>query len=396
MLPDCVRAARPSRAAYSLATAFHSVSVISAPLTTPREQLGELPPGEGEAGLVSVIVPAYNRAYLVVQTIDSILAQRYAKVEVIVADDGSRDNTREVVAAYTDPRVRYFHQQNGGLASARNLGLRHARGEFIAFLDSDDAWLPWKLSAQMALFSRLPEVGITWTDMSSFDEQSRVLQERYLRTMYHTYAAAPIERICRRVGVARELSAEVPAAEREAPFYEGDIFSHMFLGNLVHPSTAIVRRSVLQKSGGFHSPYGGGAVDYDFYFRATAYTRVAFLDAPTTLYRVGIADAMTAPSRLLGEARANLQAVTAWAAHHGDRIRLPLAAKRDRWAAAHAWLGEAALLAGCHGEAREHLVRSLSYRALQPRLAFLAALAMLPPMVVDALRAGRRRVLGWA
>src|SRR5947207_15233453 len=95
-------------------------------------------PGRGIPGLVSVIIPSYNRANILGETLDSVLAQSYTEFEAIVVDDGSTDRTPDVVAEYTDPRVRYFYKPNGGLSSARNFGLQLANGEFIAFLDSDD------------------------------------------------------------------------------------------------------------------------------------------------------------------------------------------------------------------------------------------------------------------
>ena len=99
-------------------------------------------PGAGAPGLVSVIIPCYNRADIVRDTIDSILSQSYQNIEAIVIDDGSTDNTWGVISAYNDQRIRYFYQANGGLSAARNSGLEVARGEFIAFLDSDDEWNP--------------------------------------------------------------------------------------------------------------------------------------------------------------------------------------------------------------------------------------------------------------
>jgi glycosyltransferase involved in cell wall biosynthesis len=97
--------------------------------------------------LVSVIIPTYNRAYCLGATVDSALAQTHCEVEVLVVDDGSSDHTREfVLDQYRhEPRVRYLYQENTGVSGARNHGLRAAQGDFIAFLDSDDLWLPWKL-----------------------------------------------------------------------------------------------------------------------------------------------------------------------------------------------------------------------------------------------------------
>jgi len=100
--------------------------------------------------LVSVIIPTYNRAETVRRSIDSALDQTYRPLEVIVVDDGSSDNTREVLEGYGD-RIRAIYQENGGPSVARNTGVSAARGEFIAFLDSDDTWKPSKTEAQVRL-----------------------------------------------------------------------------------------------------------------------------------------------------------------------------------------------------------------------------------------------------
>lgn len=109
--------------------------------------------------LVSVVIPAYNRAHTLAQAINSVLAQSYKRYEIIVVDDGSTDTTREVIERYGDA-VWYVHQKNKGPSAARNTGIRHARGEFIAFLDSDDVWREDKLARQVACFAGNPQVGI--------------------------------------------------------------------------------------------------------------------------------------------------------------------------------------------------------------------------------------------
>ncbi|MHC4172905.1 MAG: glycosyltransferase family 2 protein [Planctomycetota bacterium] len=102
---------------------------------------------------VSVIIPTYNRANFVTKAIDSILAQNYKDYEIIVVDDGSTDNTQEVLNAYRD-RISYIYQDNAGVSAARNTGIRASCGEWIAFLDSDDRWMPEKLELQMRLVNR--------------------------------------------------------------------------------------------------------------------------------------------------------------------------------------------------------------------------------------------------
>jgi glycosyltransferase involved in cell wall biosynthesis len=104
---------------------------------------------------VSVILPTYNRAHLLPRAIESVLAQTHADFELIVVDDASTDETADVVAGINDARVSLYRlDANGGAAAARNVGLAHARGEFLAFIDSDDTWSPRKLEAQMAAMAR--------------------------------------------------------------------------------------------------------------------------------------------------------------------------------------------------------------------------------------------------
>lgn len=112
--------------------------------------------------LVSVVIPAYNAAWCIAKAVDSVLAQDFQDREVIVVDDGSTDDTATVLAGYGDA-VRVVRQTNGGLSSARNAGIRAARGEFVAFLDADDWWLPGKLARQTGLMRGRPELGFTST-----------------------------------------------------------------------------------------------------------------------------------------------------------------------------------------------------------------------------------------
>jgi glycosyltransferase involved in cell wall biosynthesis len=119
---------------------------------------------------VTVVIPTFNYARYVQEAVDSALAQTVPPLEIIVVDDGSTDNTQEVMAAYTsNPRVRYLHQENFGLSAARNAGIRAARGEFIALLDADDRWKPEKLSRQLAEFTG-QQVGLVYCGREVFDE----------------------------------------------------------------------------------------------------------------------------------------------------------------------------------------------------------------------------------
>lgn len=121
--------------------------------------LGEqiMPPSDGRTPVVSVVIPTHNYAGFVTQAVDSVLAQTYPSVEVIVVDDGSTDDTRERLAGYGD-RVRYIYQTNSGPSAARNAGIRAAKGELIAFLDADDIFHPRKLELQVRYLLDHPEV----------------------------------------------------------------------------------------------------------------------------------------------------------------------------------------------------------------------------------------------
>lgn len=117
--------------------------------------------------LVSCIVPVFNGERYLGEALDSILAQTYRPLEIIVADDGSTDNTVDVVASYGE-QVRSVRQPNAGPASARNLGLREAQGECMAFLDGDDLWHPEKLARQMARLRERPEIDLCFTGLQIF------------------------------------------------------------------------------------------------------------------------------------------------------------------------------------------------------------------------------------
>jgi len=124
---------------------------------------------------VSVILPTYNRAHLIGRAIQSVLSQTYQDFELIIVDDGSTDNTKEIVKSFNNVRIKYIkHAKNKGGSAARNTGIRAARGEYIAFQDSDDEWLPEKLEKQTAiLINASPKVGIVYSDMWRIAEKRK-------------------------------------------------------------------------------------------------------------------------------------------------------------------------------------------------------------------------------
>ncbi|MCS6288427.1 MAG: glycosyltransferase [Nitrospira sp.] len=123
---------------------------------------------------VSVVIPTYNCAKFLGRTIDSALKQTYRDFEIIVVDDGSTDGTQALVAAYKES-VRYVYQSNQGASAARNAALSRASGEFIAYLDADDLWLPDKLARQVEFLDAHSTCGFVHTEVSVIDEQDTVL-----------------------------------------------------------------------------------------------------------------------------------------------------------------------------------------------------------------------------
>jgi glycosyltransferase involved in cell wall biosynthesis len=342
------------------------------------------------SGLVSIIIPCYNRAHIVSETINSVLAQSYERFEMILIDDGSTDETREVISGYSDPRIRYFYQANGGLSAARNAGLNVAEGEFIAFLDSDDLWHDWKLGAQLEIFRRHPEAGLIWSDMSTFMNSGRIDEERHLRTFYSAYKSVNFEATHGRSGVLSDLVDDIAPDLATSPYYLADVFQYMFSGNLVHPSTAIVRRERLRRAGPFQPEVTGfGAEDYHFYFRICSEGPVAFLDAPTTLYRIHSAQ-MTNYNRLV-EARANLRVITHWLPRRP--LTLPKETVQRSLASSHAWLGSEELNAGNLRLATGHFWESLRRHKTQPSTFFMLIVSLIPQRGVGILRAIKRAVL---
>lgn len=128
----------------------------------------------------SIVIPTYNRARYVVEAVESVLAQSFAAVELIVVDDGSQDDTPQVLAPFAG-RVRLIRQDNAGMAAARNRGAREARGTFVGFLDSDDLWEPTLLESAHRMLLEHPEVGALFVAEREFDDSGRVGSKVYTK-----------------------------------------------------------------------------------------------------------------------------------------------------------------------------------------------------------------------
>lgn len=192
--------------------------------------------------VVSVVIPTFNRASLLPRTLESVLAQTFGAFEILVVDDGSEDDTAEVVVRMADPRIRYLAMpENRGVAAARNHGLAEARGEFIAFLDSDDEWFPEKLERQVACFrDGPPELGLVYTGVQDLHERGE-----------------------RRI---------------QRPTHRGDLYETLLLGNVVHGggSNVMIRRTVVDVVGGFDETLPA-IEDFDYWLRIARHFTLDFV-----------------------------------------------------------------------------------------------------------------------
>ncbi len=194
---------------------------------------------------VSILIPTYNRAHVLKRAIRSVLQQSYEDFELIVIDDGSTDETKAVVRAFEDKRLRYVRQQNKGAAAALNLGIREARSRFIAFLDDDDEWLPDKLEVQMDMFrSERMKTGVVYTGRWRVDPGSN-------EKMYY-----PPDTIPKMNGDLHTL-----------------LFAHVTFVCLV---TAVIRKECFEKVGGFDETLPSGN-DRDLWIRISRHFEFRFI-----------------------------------------------------------------------------------------------------------------------
>lgn len=194
------------------------------------------------SSFVSVIIPTHNRAWSLGAAVDSVLAQKSCAFELIVVDDGSTDDTPDLLRSYAN-RITVLRQENRGVSAARNTGLRHASGALIAFLDSDDRWLPEKLCRQTAFFERRPEALICQT------------QELWIR---NGVRVNPGKRHQKRSGMIFEPSLHLC---------------------LVSPSAVMMRKALFEAVGRFDETLPA-CEDYDLWLRVSCRFPVFLVDEP--------------------------------------------------------------------------------------------------------------------
>lgn len=205
--------------------------------------------------LVSVIIPTYNRGWIVKEAVDSVLDQDFSNYELIVVDDGSDDNTPEILAAYGKV-ITVLHQPNRGVSAARNRGIAEAAGELIAFLDSDDLWLPGKLKTQVKFFEENTDAMINQT------------QEIWIRN-----------------------GMRVNPKKRHHKF-AGMIFERSLALCLVSPSAVMIRKRLFDTVGVFDERLPA-CEDYDLWLRVSCRYPVHLIDFPLIIKRGGHDDQLS-------------------------------------------------------------------------------------------------------
>lgn len=248
-------------------------------------------PDHGSRPRVSVVIPNYNQSHFLVGALDSVLAQTVAAAEVIVVDDGSTDDCRQVLTRYGDP-VRVIHQGNLGLAGARNTGIRAATGEFVALLDADDQWMPTYLATMLALADCNPEAAVYYCQARCMDEAGR----------------------------------DLPQVLGGPPVPPTELYATLVRANFLIPSTILMRRRVVVAAGMFDATLRS-CEDWDLWLRLLPQQQAVGTDACLVRYRQHGASLSKDPRGMLDAATAVIRK------HFGEDDGKPFQAWSDkRWA----------------------------------------------------------------
>ena len=201
--------------------------------------------------LVSVIIPNYNYENFIVRTVESVFSQTYKNFEIVVVDDGSNDNSIKVLNTFGN-KIKIIEQENAGVSAARNNGVKNSTGDYIAFLDADDVWLPEKLEKQMKKFETDSETGFVHSSMKLINSEDKQIGE-----------------ICN--GMEGQVSEEFLRFKKGVVVGAG--------------STGVVKREIFNEIGGFDSRLSTAA-DWDFCYRIAKKYKIGFVEEPLVLYLI--------------------------------------------------------------------------------------------------------------
>jgi glycosyltransferase involved in cell wall biosynthesis len=209
---------------------------------------------------ISIILPCYNGARWISQAIESVLAQTYEDFELVVVDDGSRDNSREIVSTYLhDERIRYIYQENKGFSGALNRGIRESRGEFIGFIGQDDLYMPNKLQVQVQYFDEHKDADLVHSGYCSIDSNGRIIgvyMPNKLQVQYFDrYKDAKLSKFSSRQKMIR----------------------YLFINNFIGFETVLVRRNCFDEVGLFDERMTGFS-DHDMWLRIAGKFNIGYID----------------------------------------------------------------------------------------------------------------------
>jgi glycosyltransferase involved in cell wall biosynthesis len=215
---------------------------------------------------VSVVVPSYNRAYIIRDALESVLAQTYGDFEIIVVDDGSSDNTREIVEEMKSEKIRYIrHERNRGYSAANNTGIAAAGGEFVAFLDSDDLWKANYLGILVSFLEAHVEADVVFCD---------------------TEVRSDSENVPSLVALMKSFSQLLQAdtGKSEHVFTARQMYVCLLEEVPIKPSAVVVRREMFEKAGTFDEAWPSGT-DWDLFLRFSHSAGFGYIDLPLVVQR---------------------------------------------------------------------------------------------------------------
>jgi len=303
-----------------------------------------------EQPLVSVVLPVYNGARFLQQAVESVFEQTYAHIEILAIDDGSTDDSEKILHAFGN-RISVVRQANAGVAAARNRGVRAARGEFVAFLDQDDWWLPTKIAKQVSAFAADPNVDLVHTGVAHFRNATGTFVGR--------------------------LNPNTNPGELVGSCYE-----RLLQDNSIYNTTVMVRRSAVEAVGGFDTTIEGNTVaDYDLWLRLARASRFAFIPEELAVFRIHESQGTWKRQDMLN---AELRLISA---HAVDETRRSSTTLRRRFADLKESIGIAYLDARDDRKARQFFREAFRERPSFRRFALVIA-SFMPAAVLSRIRNG--------
>lgn len=330
--------------------------------------------------VVSVVIPTYNNADYIVETLHSIFSQTYEDYEVILVDDGSTDSTRDVIELFHG-KIRYHYQENQGLAVARNVGLEMATGEYVTFLDGDDIWHSDNLGIKVGILRKHPDIGGVFSDFSVFN-QAGTIHHRGSKVVFPFF---------RRTG--KDFPDIFPFMEKigdspdhKTKFYFGHIFSQLFWGNFILPSSMLFRKECAIKTGSF-LPHMRTQQDYEYWLRFSKLYPLAYVDEVFVRYR-------RHPNQLTNHSNINkiFETVIEIISRHESEFSGVSGRQQFNRRKSELLLDLAKVYLGQHrrGDARNLLLTSRNLYPRRMSTYFQMALTFLPPRAISFMRALKR------